>query len=80
MLARPLSNISDIKTQVLKFGDKCLVESKLDGERIQVNYNRSREKGDRLKLFSRNLESQNRKYFKVARELETILDEISVSS
>ena len=42
MLARSLDNTEQIRQQVLKFSDECLVEYKLDGERVQINYDRFR--------------------------------------
>ncbi|KAL4429685.1 hypothetical protein ABPG74_017094 [Tetrahymena malaccensis] len=67
MLAKSVSDFDELLKFLKKYESKKVsLELKYDGERCQVHY--SQEQG--IKLFSRNLETQNEKYPQLVQQLE----------
>lgn len=79
MLARSVDNMDSIKKFLEKYGTEYILEYKYDGERIQINYDRFQSKGNRVKLFSRNLELCNKKYSSIVPWLDACFDTIPES-
>lgn len=64
MLAERVSNAEDA---LEKMGGECLVEFKIDGERIQIH-----KKEKKIELFTRNLENVTANFPEIVREFETL--------
>ena len=74
MLCRPTGGCEDIKKLLGAFGNKVICETKYDGERTQIHYN----KGE-ITLFSRNAEQQNVNYPELTEEIKEYLKVITLN-
>lgn len=57
MLCRPSGGCEDIKKLLGAYGNNVICETKYDGERTQIHYDKGK-----ITLFSRNAEQQNVNY------------------